>query len=70
MKIIGDQSGYAAPETYLVALDDNESAELAVRTFLEFTPHDDRVIQVAARHLSHGAMAARNMNAGSVILSH
>lgn len=47
-KYIGDRSGYAPPEIFGVAIDDDAKASDAVKLSEDFAPNDDRLVQVSS----------------------
>ncbi len=65
-KYIGEQHGYAPPETFYVAIDNDEKASAAVKTAQDFAPSDDRLVEVSDKHLTKGSMLALQMTAGDV----
>ena len=65
-KYMGERFGYAPPETFYVALDDDEAAIEAIKSLEGFAPSDDRIIEVSDKHLTMGSMLALKMLAGTV----
>jgi hypothetical protein len=66
-KYLGEQHGYAPPETFYVAIDNDAKASAAVKAALNFAPSDDRLVEVSDKHLTTGSMLALQMTAGAVM---
>jgi hypothetical protein len=65
-KYIGERHGYAPPEIFYVAIDDDSKAIDAVKAVEDFAPSDDRLIEVSNIRLIKGSMSALQMRAGTV----
>ncbi len=65
-KYIGERHGYAPPEIFYVAIDDDANAIDAVKSAEDFAPSDDRLIEVSNVHLTKGSMSALEMRGGTV----
>jgi hypothetical protein len=65
-KYIGENSGYASPETFGVAIDDDAAAVSAVRSAQDFAPNDDRLVEVSNVHLQPSSIQALGMKDGDV----
>jgi hypothetical protein len=65
-KYIGEAHGYALPETFYVALDNDNDALAAVRLSEEFAPNDDRILEVSNIYLKPSSISALGMQSGHV----
>lgn len=66
-KYLGEHYGYAPPEIFYIAIDDDRKAAAAVKEAQDFAPSDDRLVEVSDKHLTKGSMLALKMFPGSVV---
>lgn len=65
-KYLGEVYGYAPPEVFYVAIDDDLKAIEAVKKVEDFTLSDDRLIAASNIPLTKGSMIALKMLSGTV----